>query len=105
MPTIMIAVQCPICGYYMDAVTETAAKCERCGAMLDLENVKYSDWWAERKKERARLTGIEEGRSIDKRKTKTVPVLEKRNSSTGGGNREVKDKSLSAAKARRPAKK
>lgn len=58
MSTIMIAIQCPVCHYYFDAVTETLAKCERCGAVLDIEEVKHSEWYADRKKERARLTGI-----------------------------------------------
>lgn len=58
MPTIMIAIQCPVCHYYFDAVTETLARCERCGAVLDLEDVRKSKWWSDREKERARLAGM-----------------------------------------------
>lgn len=58
MPTIMIAIQCPVCRYYFDSVTDTLAKCERCGAELNLEDVKKSKWWRAREKERLRLAGL-----------------------------------------------
>lgn len=58
MPTIMIAVRCPLCGKYMDTkkMGDDVFYCE-CNTIVDVSKTKVSDWGLRRKAERERLTG------------------------------------------------
>lgn len=61
MPTILIAIKCPVCGAYMDqGKNEKVMRCPRCWAALWLTNIRYSPWGIERQKKRDILMGKSE---------------------------------------------
>ena len=56
--TMMIAMQCPVCGSYMEQSVDDQYYCKNCWAELTTACVRESPWGQRKAKERDRLLGI-----------------------------------------------